>query len=218
MRRPLTILMLAVAALPSMARKVQEAEPAPLVAASTVWEMPGAHVGNEVRFVVQHASWIEAWNPLTTRFGDGDYKAWSAWADEQLLWIPREYEQPLVRLFVRRGGAAEWALEGLELYRRFEVVGEVKAVLEGQPWIEVVGVRPLTEQIGDGSLVHAGRGFDAWERGEWGRAVGEFDRALASPLPPIAREELLRLKEQCSERADNPTLEERVRRDLERKR
>ena len=54
---------------------------------------------------------------------------------------------------------------------RFEVVGEVKAVLDGQPWIELVGVRPLTEQIGDGSLVHAGRGFGAWERGEWRRAV-----------------------------------------------
>jgi hypothetical protein len=217
MRRPLTILLLALAALPSVAR-LDEEEPAPLVPASTVWERPGAHVGNKVRFAVQHASWIEAWNPLTTRFGHGDYKAWSAWSDEQLLWVTDEYNAPLVRLFVRRGGAAEWALEGLETYQRFEVVGEVKAVLEGMPWIEVLGVRPLTEQIGDGSLVHAGRGFEAWERGEWERAVGEFDRALAAPLPPIAREELMRLKAECRDRADHPSLEDLIRRDLERKR
>ncbi|MCB9902971.1 MAG: hypothetical protein H6831_01045 [Planctomycetes bacterium] len=216
MRRTLTVLLLALAALPTLARR-DGTEPPPLVPAAEVWDRPGEHVGREVRMVVQHAGWIEAWNPLTTRFGAGDYKAWSAWADEQLLWDTDDYEHPLVRLFVRRGGAAEWALEGLELYRRFEVVGEVKAVLDGQPWIELVGVRPLTEQIGDGSLVHAGRGFGAWERGEWRRAVDEFDRALASPLPPIAREELERLKALCRDRADHPTLEELVRRDIERK-
>lgn len=216
MRRLLTVLCLALAALPSTARKLQQAEPPPLIAAAAVWERPGAHLGREVRFVVQHSTWIEAWNPLTTRFGDGDYRAWSNWADEQLLWRSDEYDSPFVRLFVRRGSAAEWALEGLEPYRRFEVVGTVKAVIDGEPWIEVVGVRPLTEQIGDGSLVHAGRGLAAWERGEWSRGVEEFDRALASPLPPIAREELLRLKALCRDRVDHPTLEELVRRDLER--
>ena len=212
MRRLATLTLLALAALPTLARRVDDPEPPPLVAGTALWADPGAWLGTEVRFVVQHEAWLESWNPMATRFGAGDYRAWSAWADEQQLWRAEDYDAPAVRLFVRRGGASEWALTGLEPYQRFEVVGHVKAVLAGQPWVEVVGVRPLSEQIGDGSLVHATRALEAQDRGEWERAEEEFGRALAAPLPPLAHDELQRLRQYCHDQRRQPTFEERARR------
>lgn len=217
MRRLVPLLLLGLAAWPSVADRAPEEEPPPLVTAEALWDDPGAHLGGEVRFAVQHANWIDAWNPLATRFGAGDYRAWSAWSDAQLLWRPEDYSAPAVRLFVRRGGAAEWALEGLERYRRFEIVGKVTAVLGDVPWIEVVGVRPLTRHMNDGSLVHAERALGAYGRREWKRAIAELDRALAAPVPPPAKAELLRLRALCRERIENPTLQDLVERDLERK-
>ena len=189
-------------------------EPPPLVASEEIWSRPGDFLGGEVRFVVQHASWPEAWNPMATRFGAGDYKAWRAWGDDQLLWRADDYQRPRASIFVRRGGAAEWALEGIERYARYEVVGRVEAVLAGRPWIEVVGVRPLSEQVGDGSLVHARRGLVAFEDRHWQRAADEFQRALSSPVPPPARRELRRLRALCVDRLENPTLEDLVEREF----
>lgn len=217
MRFPIPLALLALGALPGVARAPETPEPPPAVSSAELWSRPGDRLGGEVRFVVQHAEWLEAWNPMVTRFGAGEYRAWSAWGDDQLLWKSEEYDAPRVVVFVRRGGAAEWALESLARYDRYEVVGRVDAVFAGRPWIEVLGVRPLTEQLGDGSLVHARRGVEAYTARRWTRASDEFERALASPVPPIARAELKRLRGLCLDRLANPTLEELVEREVRAK-
>lgn len=217
MRPLIPMALLALGALPGVARAPETPEPPPAVSSARLWERPGDRAGEEVRFVVQHAAWLEVWNPMVTRFGAGEYRAWQAWGDDQLLWDPVEYEAPRVVVFVRRGGAAEWALESLSRYDRYEVIGRVEAVFAGRPWIEVLGVRPLTEQVGDGSLVHARRGLEAYAMRRWNRASDEFERALASPVPPIARDELKRLRGLCLDRLKNPTLEDLVERDVKAK-
>lgn len=155
---------------------------------------PGRHVGQVRRLNASFAAWEAHWNPLLTRFGPAEFRAFAAWTDGQFLWEGGAAAEPALRLFVRRGSAVEWALEGAERHGRYELTVAVRDVLGGRPWCEVLAVRPLAEALGEGALVHARRAREAMVAGQWRRAEAELERALAAPLPPRARTELERLR------------------------
>ena len=56
-------------------------------------------------------------------------------------------------------------------------------------------MRPLPDQIGEATVIHASRALDLAQKKAWKLAELEFDQALAGPLPDKARIELERLRE-----------------------
>jgi len=71
-----------------------------------------------VRVRVQVESHPTDWNPYLTRFGTGQFDAVQGWADEQFPWVKSDFDEPQVRVFVRKGSAAAHALEGAKTYAR----------------------------------------------------------------------------------------------------
>jgi hypothetical protein len=159
------------------------------------------HLGREVRLTLQVESLPEQWNPYLTRFGRGEFRAVTAWGDEQDLWAPEEYAHPAATLFVRRGSAADAALGSPGRYARFEAVGVVRQMFLGRPWIELTRLEPLSQQFTEGSMIHASRAVELMAAGHWGMAAESFERALASDLPARARTELDELRTLCLSRA-----------------
>jgi hypothetical protein len=162
-----------------------------------------------VELHVQVEAPLERWNPYFTRFGSDDYAAVTAWADDQLPWVKEDFEHPAVRLFARRGSRAEELLAAAERHERFRVLAVVRELCAGRAWIEALVVRPLSERIPEGTVIHAERALRLIEQGAYELALGELDRALGPDLPPVAEEELRRLRALCEERraAHEPTEE-----------
>lgn len=176
---------------------VQGRAAAERVGCAELWDAPGKHLARELALRVQFRGWIEEWNPYLTRFGPGQYRAFDAWGETQFPWRPEEHDAPLARLFVRRGSAAEWALETAQRHDGLELQVAVRAAFACQPWVEVLGVRPLESSVPEGSILHASRALQLMERRVWGRAEEELERALAAPLFDEARAELESLRERC---------------------
>lgn len=181
--------------------------PAERVACAELWNRPGKHLSRELALRVQFRDWIEDWDPYLTRFGPALYRAFDAWGETQFLWRAEEHDHPIARLFVRRGSAAEWALETAQRHDGLELQVAVRAAFAGQPWVEVLGVRPLESSLPEGSILHASRALQLMERRVWGRAEEELERALAAPLFEEARVELEGLRDRC--RAEAGALERR---------
>jgi hypothetical protein len=155
-----------------------------------------------VRVRVQLDAELESWNPYVTRFGTADYRAWRTWGDEQYLWRASEWEHPLGTLFVRRDeGLVLDALSRAPRYARIEVVGRVRQVFLGRPWIQLERAERLREEVDEASLLHASRAALLIENERWPLAIEELDRALAGNLPQRARDELWRLRAECRERS-----------------
>lgn len=164
----------------------------------TTWKeiaaRPDLHYGRLTRLVVQHRSLETDWEPFLTRFDPSSYLAVRAWADEQQPWIRVDYERPVARLFVRRGTRAARLFAEARPHDRIVVACEVKALLLGLPWIEVVCARRMRKYIPEGSVLHAARALEFVERQAWPLAQDQLDRALAAPLPVFARGKLEILK------------------------
>ncbi|MCB9915581.1 MAG: hypothetical protein H6828_10590 [Planctomycetes bacterium] len=202
---PLLALGLAHSQAPAPGRGVPVEAAAPRfreVAPEELWAHPGQWVGKQVTLVVQAHSRPETWNPFVTRFGPGEYACLVGWSDTQWPWLREDFDAPLVRVFAKRGGAAEWALEGAARYQRFELSCEVRAVFADEPWLEVLGVKPLVRQLNDGVVLHAQRGLGLMGKELWDAARLELERAAAGTLPDAAGAELARLADLCLERRD----------------
>lgn len=165
-----------------------------------LWEHPSRFVGKAVKISVQVHSQPETWNPFLTRFTPDEYRCVRAWSDVQRPWLEDEFRSPRARVFARRGGAAEWALEGAERYARFELTCEVRAVFGDVPWLEVIAVKPLVRELDDGVVLHAQRAVQLMDKELWEAAEVELTRALQGALPEAARTELQRLRANCAER------------------
>lgn len=176
----------------------QERADAFAVEAEDLLARPGQHVGLVRRVHGTFAGWSAGWNPFLTRFGPGEFRALEAWTDGQFLWEASKAPAPALTCFVRRGSAAEWALEDARPHVRYELTLAVREVFAGRPWCEILAVRPTAEAVGEGALVHARRAREALESGQYRRAEAELERALAAPLPPRAKAELERLAALCA--------------------
>ncbi len=158
---------------------------------------PSDWLGRRVRFALQFQALTETWNPGLTRFGPADWVAFSGWADERFVWDRSVFDSPATRLFVQRGDPLQALFEEARTYERFELVAEVREVLFGEPWIEIVEARPLFELVGEGTILHVGRAHEFARRKQWDLALQQFERAASAPLPAHARTELERQIERC---------------------
>lgn len=158
---------------------------------------PGRRLGKRVCFVVQIRGVLEEWDPYLSRFGPGDWLGIEAWADEDYTWKKRVFDNPHVRLFVRRGARAEFALHKAERYQRFEIHGVTRELFLGDPWIEIESAVALETAVGEGTILHVGRAFSLLSDGRVELAIDQLERAKAAPLPAHARVQLERHIVEC---------------------
>jgi len=170
------------------------------VRSEDVWLHPTRFMGRTIAFDVQIHSELASWNPMLTRFGSGEFRGFRCWSDEQFPWDQLDFRYPRVRVFARLGSAAEWALEGSERYARFELICDVRSNHAGQPWVEVVAVKPRLRRLGEGGIIHASRGLESMAIKNWAAAIDEFERANVGGIPPRAKDELERLIDECREK------------------
>jgi hypothetical protein len=81
---------------------------------------------------------------------------------------------------------------------RVELRLRVHEVFLGAPWCEVEAVVPCTEEVGEGTLIHAARGFEEQQAGRHELATLAFEEALKAPLPAHARAALEDLRNQSA--------------------
>jgi hypothetical protein len=156
-------------------------------------------LGREFRAAFQVQSLPETWNPYLTRFGPRDYTAVRIWGDGQFLWEAEAWDNPLGLVFARRGSAAEELLADAAPYARFEAQLRVRQVFLGQAWAEIVALRPLRRQVGEGTILHAGRALQLMNGDSWKLALEDLHRAAIPSLPRHALDELERLSKICQE-------------------
>lgn len=206
------LLLLVLVALPRVAVSSSGDEGALDAATSSLEELhadPQAALGQRVRLRFQLREECAHWNPLVTRFGAGDYRAFDVWSDRQFLWEKEEWDAPIARLFVRRGSPAEQALSGARRLARFEAVVEARQVFLGRPWLEVESARRVGDELSEGTLLHATRACEAAEQLRWAVAREGFDQALLGAMPPALRSELRRLRELAAQPPRDPARHER---------
>lgn len=183
---------------------VPEVEAPALVAWRDLSERPCRWLGKKLRVRVQHESELAEWNPYMTRFGRGQFDALRGWSDEQFPWIEAEFEHPEALLFVRKGSAAQHALDGVRKYARFEFTIQVREVFLDTPWAEILDVRPMADAIDEATVIHAARALELMEQKAWRLAQLELEVALGAPLPDPALLELKRLHEICEDAQRSP--------------
>lgn len=184
------------------------AEPQPqreVVALERLYSAPATQLGQSFRIRFQVRGECSEWNPYLTRFGAAEYRAFDVWSDSQFLWDKQQWDAPLGRCFIRRGGIAERALEGAPRLSRMEAVVSVRQVFLGRPWIEIESARRVADELGEGTLLHASRGYEAFLDGRWTTARERFDQALVGAMPEALRAELRRLREATLHPPAKPT-------------
>ncbi|MFT7677486.1 MAG: hypothetical protein ACI8QC_001464 [Planctomycetota bacterium] len=174
-------------------------EAPPLVALEDVVMDPAAFMGQTVRVHVQMHSEEPAWSPYLTRFTPAAYRAFRVWTDDQLLWTKQDYETPKARLFAPRGVLRRFS--HAKLQERFLCTITVEELFAGQAWIEVKRAIPTRAYVPEGVVLHAIKARELVERGAYDLAVGEYERALAAPLPTHVADCLVRAREACAVRA-----------------
>lgn len=159
---------------------------------------PESFLGKELVALVQVREAPRAWNPYLTRFGPADYSALSVWSDQQLLWLPEEYENPFGLVFARRGTPADSVFASARPYERYRVRGRVRECFLGRAWIEVEAAERVEGELGEGAILHASRAVQLMAGSQWSLALADLDRALIGDLPAHARAALAELRAACA--------------------
>lgn len=189
---------------PVTARSAESSVPGMEVTWSELATTPCRFHDQLVRFDIQFHGRPQRWHAGATRFGPGAFAAISAWSDEQFPWIEEEFEQPVVRLFVRLDSAADRTLQSAFPHQRFAVEGIVRDVWRDRPWIELTNAVALPDSIGEATVFHAARAIERMEEASFEIADESLQQALSAPLPDKARLELERLRAVCAERSAEP--------------
>lgn len=169
----------------------------PIVSWQDLCDRPSRWLGKKIRLRFQYQGRVDDWNPYLTRFGSRRYGAIQAWSDEQLPWVKSEFDAPIVRVFFPRGESCASVLDQAQVNGRYEVTAMVREVFLDVPWTELLEVVPLSERIGEGTIIHAGKALELMQRSDWKLAELEIEQAITDSLPPPARAELERLRAEC---------------------
>jgi len=161
---------------------------------------PETYRGLTVRFTIQFHERTRFWNPFFTRFTRDEYMNFSAWGDEQPIWIEAEYSNDFPLLFADRRGRVLETFGTAEAFDRFECEAMVRDLFLGKPWIEITKAERLSERLTTGTILHAARGHRLLEAGQWMVAMNEFNRALKDDLPDRARASVLKDLSVCHAR------------------
>ena len=167
---------------------------------------PSRFAGRAVRCAVQIASVDLPFDSFFSRFDPTHDLCFSAWDDDQRVWHSDQFNDPARGLFIERESALGQRIASARPHQRFLLTLRVREIWAGEPWIEVEGAVEIQPSAGEGTILHASRAQSLWGTGQRELAIGELERALASPLPNSLHlaldEELEFMREQF---ALNPT-------------
>ncbi len=171
-------------------------------------QTPSRFAGRSVRCAVQIAELDVPFDSFLSRFDPAQDLCFSAWGDDQKIWHREEFENTATRLFVPRGSVLEARISATGLHGRLLLTLRVREIWLNQPWIEVQSAVLLSPSVGEGTILHASRAMDLWKTGQRELAIGELERALASPLPASAHaaleEELKGMREDLESNPERP--------------
>ena len=179
------------------------AEAPPIIEWRELSDKPCRWLGRKVRVRMQFESELADWNAYMTRFGRGQFDALRGWSDEQFPWIQTDFSAPEALLFVRKGSAAQRALEESQTYSRFEFTVVVREVFLDTPWAEIIDVHAMPEQIREATVIHAARAIELMGKQAWRLAKLELEVALEAPVPEAAGRELKRLAGVCDNKGES---------------
>jgi tetratricopeptide (TPR) repeat protein len=158
---------------------------------------PHAYRNIDISFVVQFNSIGSIDNPYYTRFERDHYVNFSAWGDPAHLWRRSVYKASFPYLFMSRISKQSKDLLRANRYQRFVVAGRVASVFRGQPWIEVMGIKPLKGALTEPSLIHIVKANELKRIRRFDAAAGEFALADIPTLPVSVRTECLTQQAYC---------------------
>jgi hypothetical protein len=140
------------------------------------------------------------WEGFASGLSPRSHIALDVWADSQLLWDAEEFAAPAGRLYVEplalgrtalasafrpAGAPRAWAK-----HTRLRAIVRVDAYTAGRGWIVLLAAEPTTEQVPEGTVMHAIRGLALAQEDAHALAASELDKALLPPLPEHARRPL----------------------------
>ena len=158
---------------------------------------PHAFRNIDISFVVQFNAIGAIDNPYYTRFERDQYVNFSAWDDAVHLWQRAVYKDSFPYLFMSRISKQSQELLRATRYQRFVVAGRVSSVFRGQPWIEVMGIKPLKGALTEPSLIHIVKANELKKIRRFDAAAGEFALAHIPSLPVTVRTECLTQQAYC---------------------
>lgn len=157
---------------------------------SAIRRSPQAFRGVWVRMTVQFASLGKISNPFFTQFEPSRFANFYTWADEQSIWKKDQYEDLFGLMFVDKQTKFAARLYDLKLFQRLEVVGVVRNVFQGKPWIEITEFSKLEHRVNTATLSHVYRAETHMKKRQWKRAISELSLAPGSDLPEHVRGEI----------------------------
>lgn len=157
---------------------------------SQVRKSPDAYRGVWIRLTVQYASLGKISNPFFTQFEPSKFANFYAWADEQAIWKKAQYEDLFGLFFVDKQTKIAAQLYNLKVFRRLEIVGVVRNVFQGKPWIEVTQMNILQKRVNTATLSHVYRAETHMKKRQWKRAISELSLAPGKELPDRVRCEI----------------------------
>ncbi len=139
-----------------------------------VLESPERHRGRALTFTCVFHQQEREFNPLRTRFNSERYANISVWPDGAALWKPGDFARDFPFLYVARNGPQKDELLRYETFTRLEVTARIEAVVDGSPFLEVLGARVTGHRLGR-------KVMDYMLRGEvYGRTAGADAQTLAA--------------------------------------
>lgn len=171
---------------PAWAGDDQTEAQAKSVTLSQLMKTPESFRAVPCEFTLTFHQFTQVYNPYFTRFVPERFLNFAAWGDEQEIWKVEEYSRDFPFLFVSKGAKNLTDFLKLERFDRVQVVGEIKDIFKGKPWIELYSVKPLDGKITEKSLVHRVRGDMAMKKNRPRIAVKEYNLALSQKELPDA--------------------------------
>ena len=144
---------------------------------------PDAFKNVTVRFTVQFSTLGKVSNPFFTRFVPSDYANFYAWSADQPIWRKEAYDDVFGLLFIAKEHKNLPDLYRFKQYERLELVGTVKNVFQGMPWIDVTSWTPLAERVSTATLAHLYKGEAYMNRRQWQQAIAELSVAPGAGTP-----------------------------------
>ncbi len=166
LRRPLPCL-LAVLALCGSAASALDTTPRdltrlPQVDFTELLEHPSALSGRELRFRCTIAERTDLFDVLRSGFRPERFYSLAVWDDRARLWEPEVRAAVSVGFFLNKDRFGAATVESLKKFTVVDIGGVVKEVVDGQPQVEVLEIRPV---VGAGAVTD--------------QAVYQIERALS---------------------------------------
>jgi len=139
-----------------------------------VLEAPDRHRGRSLTFTCVFHQQEREFNPLRTRFNAERYDNISVWPDGAVLWKQEDYARDFPFLYVARNNPQRDALLRLEGFTRIELTARIEAVVDGNPFLEVVSARVTGHRLGREVMTYMLRGE------VHGRTAGAESQTLAA--------------------------------------